>query len=153
MTVCLMKNFWCKRRLRRRKGSSLIELIAAIVILSFIMVLIGRVTLVRLADQENIDAQYSVLSADAFFADIYEDFHSCERFEVNNMPSGDVLLIFRMLDGESNIYGYYRASGECRKNGIAQFPAKRMVVQGAGNGLIVSIKLPEERLLEMNIFK
>ena len=140
-------------KFKRRRGNSLVEMIAALVIMGFLMATMNRVTMVRMADQKAVDAQYSVLSADAYMADIYADFHSCVNFTVETTASGNLLLTFKQLEGDIDIYGFYPDAGECRKNGVSQFPAQRMVVQGAGNGLVVSIKLPDERLLEMSIFK
>lgn len=141
------------RRPRSRKGYTLIETVAAIAIMGLMMVALGRVTMVKLADQDSIDAQYDVLAADTFLADIYNDFHSCVKFDVSETALGNTQLVFNQLDGEVNIYAFYPDARECRKNGYPQFKAQSMVVQGAGNNLVVSVKLPDERVLELSIYR
>ena len=141
------------RRLRSRKGYTLIETVATIAIMSLMMITLGRITMVKLADQESVDAQYDVLAADAFMADIYNDFHSCVKFDVSETLLGNTQLVFNQLDGTVNIYAFYPDAGECRKNGHVQFKAQSMIVQGAGNNLVVSIKLPDERVLDLSIYR
>lgn len=141
------------RRIKRRRGFTLVETIAALAIMSLLMIAIGRVAAIKLSDQDSIDAQYDVIAADAYFADIYNDFHSCVRFTFDETLAGNVQLTFHQLDGGINVYGYYPGSGDCQKNGVHMFDAQNMIVQGAGNNLVVSIKLPDERLLEMSIFR
>lgn len=137
----------------KMRGLSMIETVAAVALMTLLTVGLGKVSMMALADQDSIDTQYDVLSADAFFADIYSDFHGCVRFNITESPAGNVLLTFDHLDGASNVFGFYPASKDCRKNGVHMFDAQNMIVQGVGNHLIVSIKLPDERLLEMSIFR
>lgn len=140
-------------RFRVRKGYTLVEVVAAIAMMALLMIAIGRVSMMKLSDQDSIDAQYDVLAADAYFADIYNDFHNCVRFTAEETLAGNMQLTFHQLDGAINVYGYYPGSGDCQKNGVHMFDAQNMIVQGAGNNLVVSIKLPDERLLEMSIFR
>lgn len=141
------------RLARPRRGYTLIEVVAAVALMALLMIAIGRVSMMKLGDQDSIDAQYDVLAADAYFADIYNDFHNCVRFAAEESPAGNMQLTFHQLDGTINVYGFYPGSGDCQKNGVHMFDAQNMIVQGAGNNLVVSIKLPDERLLEMSIFR
>lgn len=131
----------------------MVEMIASLAIMGLLMGVVGRMALIELADQDSIDTQYDVLAADAYMYDIYHDFHNCVRFETIETPAGNMILTFNQLDGSINTYGYYPGSGDCQKNGAHQFNAQNMIVQGAGNNLVVSIKLPNERILEFSIYR
>lgn len=132
---------------------SMIETIAAMIVMSVLIATLTSLSGIKSADMDSVDQQYKVLAVDAWLADIYDDFHSCLSYSFEETPAGNKNLVFIMRDGSSHVYGFDQGSGYCTFNGARSFEATRLTVEGAGNVLIVSVKLPEERLLEMNIYK
>jgi len=130
----------------------MIETIASVVLLGIMLVVIGHVALTEITDSSHLDAQYAILSADTFLSDIYTDFHSAQDYEYVERTSGPELS-FMMPDGLENVYSYSPVTGWCYKNGVEQFMAKRFKVVGATNNLNVEVKLPSERILELNMYR
>ena len=130
----------------------MIETIASVVLLGIMLVVIGHVALTKITDSAHIDAQYAILSADAFLADIYSDFHRAQDIKNENTSAGPQLS-FIFTDNSENIYTYSPTTGLCYKNGVEQFRATRFEIVGATNNLNVSIKLPSERLLTLNMYR
>lgn len=141
-----------RKTLQRRSGLSLIETIASVVLLGIMMVIIGNIALTKLTDSAHIDAQYAILSADAYLADIYTDFHSALDMKYEQRES-EHQLSFMMADSLENVYSFSSVTGFCYKNGVEQFRATRFEVIGANNNLNISIKLPSERLLSLNMYR
>lgn len=141
-----------KRKLVRRRGLSMIETIASMVLLAIMMTVIGHMALTRITDSAHVDAQYAILSADTFLADIYTDFHSAQDFEYVEGSAGPQLS-FMMPDGLENVYSFSPITNKCYKNGVEQFTATRFRVIGATNNLNVEVKLPSERLLTLNMYR
>lgn len=137
----------------KKKGVSLIETLGALVIFGLLAITVTRIASMKLVVQADIDAQYAVLAADGFMSDIYTDFHHCSSYSVEEYDSGQTILTFIKDDGESNVYSFDPSRGVCMKNGAAKFKATRFSVDGTNNSLVVSIKLPDERLLDFNIFR
>ena len=128
----------------------MIETIAAVALLSLMMIVVGKISVMKATGVETIDAQYVVLSADAFLADIYTDFHRCSSFECSELGNGDTSLLFIMRDGGAVVYSFSDTTKKCYKNGVEQFGASRFTVIGGGNKINVSLKIRDERLLEIN---
>ena len=139
---------------RRRRGMTLIETVASVVMLSLIILAITKVSQIKMSDQASVEAQYSVLSADAFLADIYNEFHNASECKVNVTDSG--CLVLECINGETdklNVYMFNPSEETCYINGIPQFKAKSFDVLLVSNCLYVSLKLPNEKLLEMTIYR
>lgn len=139
--------------LRRRKGFSMIETLASVVILSFLVVVIGRISTSRLTNQDSIEAQYSVLAADAVMGDIYEDFHNADSYSFTESPAGQRMLIFLLRNGDSRVYSLDPTDDSFYKNGVFQFKATRFDVVGTGASMTVSVKLADERLLDYTVYR
>lgn len=107
----------------------------------------------KLNNQDSVERQYSVLSADAFLADIYSDFHDAISYEFVESPAGQSILTFVLEDGSSNIYSLDPATGGCYKNGIWQFNATRFEVVGTPINMTVTVKLPNERILDFTAYR
>ena len=138
---------------KRRRGFSMIETIASVAILSLLVIAMGRVSMVRLNNQESVDAQYSVLAADAFMADIYKDFHAALSYSFIESPAGQRILTFVLPDGSSNVYSLDPSENAVYKNGVYQFEATRFDVVGTPANMTVSVKLPSERLLDFTVYR
>lgn len=138
--------------MRKKKGFSLIEIIACLVLLSIMMVVIGRLSLTRTANSMGIDAQYNILAADGWLSDIYRDFHMSQDIEYESLDNGVNQITFQMPDGLKTIYSFNKQTGWCYTNGVEQFRATRFEVVGTGNNINIEVKLPQERLLSMNIY-
>lgn len=141
------------KRLCRRRGFTMIETIASVAILGLLTITIGRVTMVKMSDQDSIERQYSVLAVDAYLADIYTDFHRATSYKFEETPAGQRTLTFVRSDGIASVYSMDPTSGACYKNGVWQFAASSMEVVGTPVNLTVSIKLPNERLLDISIYR
>lgn len=138
---------------KKRRGFSMIETIAAVAIVGLLTITIGRVSTMKIATQNSVDAQYSVLSADAFMSDIYHDFHQSVSYEFTESPAGQRMLTFVRFDGTAGIYSFDPNTGACYTDGIWQFNATRFDVVGTPNNIVVSVKLPNERLLDFSIYR
>lgn len=131
----------------------MIEMLAAVLMMGLVMSAVTQVSALRNTEQVSIDAQYRVLSADAWLADIYNDFHVALSYDFTESPAGQLMLTFVKSDGSSSIYSFEPTEGKCYKNGVEQFDAQRLDVLVAADNLVVSLKLEDERLLEMNIYR
>ena len=138
---------------QRRKGFSMIETIAAVVILSLLVIVIGRISTSRLTNQDSIEAQYSVLAADAVLGDIYEDFHNALSYSFTESPAGQRMLVFTLKDGTSSVYSLNPTDDGFYKNGVFQFNATRFDVVGTGASMTISVKLVDERLLDYTVYR
>ena len=107
----------------------------------------------KLNNQDSVERQYSVLSADAFMAEFYTDFHDATSYEFVESPAGQSILTFVLEDGSSNIYSLDPSTGGCYKNGVWQFNATRFDVVGTPINMTVTIKLPNERILDYTIYR
>lgn len=141
------------RRLKRRPGVNMVETIAAVILMSLLMLAVSRLSLLELEELDAIDTQYSVLSVDAFMADIYTDFHAAQSYELVDSAGGQRMLIFMMPDGSTTMYSYSSAEQACYINGIYQFEATRFEVVGTTASMTVSVKLPTERLITYTIYR
>ena len=129
----------------------MIETVASLVLLGLLMVAIGRVSTVKIHDQEKVDMQYSVLAVDAYLSDMYHDFRRAISYEYTESPAGQQMLTFVRSDGTPVIYSYSPTATACYKDGVRQFDAQGFQVTCAVNNLVVSVKLPNERLFEINV--
>lgn len=131
----------------------MIETIASVFILGFLMITLGRVSMVELNNQDSVDAQYSVLAADAMMSDIYRDFHSALEYSFVESSEGQKILTFVMPDGDANSYSLDPTVPGMCKNGMFQFEATKFEVLGTQASMTVSIKIPGERLLDFTIYR
>lgn len=137
----------------RKTGTSLVETIGAALIISLAIITLVKVSALSLTQAESVDVQYSVLSVDAFLADIYDDFHGCVEYDYKESPSGQRSLSFTQPDGNAVIYSFSPQELSCYKNGIFQFKATRFECVGTDKSLTVSVKLEDHRLLQYTIYR
>lgn len=139
--------------MQRRRGTTLLETVACMALLVLLMAVLARISVMEMDEAEGIVVQYSALSADAFLADIYEDFRKSASCTIEETPEGQHLITFSLPGGTSTIYGWDSVSGMCLINGVEQFAAQDFAVLKAGTMLSVSIKVSGEELLEMTFYR
>lgn len=148
-----------RRSRKRRRGTNLLELLACVLLMSLMFFVLSRLTQSKQTDFESINAQYDVLAADAFIADIYRDYHRSDEISLQGMSEeeGDgrfvVLSFYDIETAASHVYSFSEADGKCYKDGVEQFDATRFEVVLTYDSLIVSVKLPDERVLEVSWWK
>lgn len=147
-----------KKFLRKaRRGMSLIETLVALVIFSLAIIVMARVTSIKIAEQSNIDSQYIMINVDGFMADLYHTFHRCNGVTVTDYGGGSCSLSFDLGAEGSMIVEYiYDAStltGTVYQNGVVQFKAAGFEVRSAANNLYVAVKISGERKLDMDIYR
>lgn len=142
-------------RFRRRKGTTLVETVISVIILSLAVMVMVEITQTKVNEQAGIDAQYSLLTVDGYLSDIYHDFHSAYNVTVtSDSVTGDCRIVFDLGAAlGASIYEFDSVTRCCYKNGADQFKCLKMEATGAANTLYVGIKLPGEQLLDINIYK
>lgn len=147
------------RKSNKKKGMSVVEAIAALLILTLSVMVMARLTALKMSEQTTLEDQYIVNNVDAYFSYIYSDFHNCQSLKIEETDDGSglgtVMLTFVMRDTAlgSIIYSYEEQTGYCYRNGIQHFKCNSFDVAGSIQNLSVSIKLPNEKRMEMNIFR
>ena len=131
----------------------MLETVAAVVMMSLLMIVVGRLSISTTDNTAEIDAQYSLLAADAYMSDIYDDFHKAVGYDFSQSPGGIWTLTFTKEDGTASIYSFDNIEGMCYKDGIPQFAAQRFAVVGAYNNIAVTLKLDNERILELVLYR
>lgn len=138
---------------KKRKGMSMIETIGSLVLLSLLMVVVGRLSMAKVQDSLQLDAQYAILAADGWLADIYRDFHAAQEIRYVEELNGDHALYFTMPDALETVYAFSEQTQICYTNGVPQFRALSFTVIGTPRNMDISVKLPMERVLSINIYE
>lgn len=138
---------------RRRKGMTLVETVIAILLLSLAVLVMARLTGVKVDHQANLSSQYSIQAVDAFFYDVYNDFHNASTFSVTQNTDGGYIMLFDLGDGNRSLYEFKASEKAMYSKGMEVFKCSNLEIRGAGNSLYVAVRLPSERVLEMDIFK
>lgn len=138
-------------------GMSLVETIAALLVLSLAVIVMGRLTALKVSEQTSLEEQFIINTVDAYLYDIYTDFHSCEELRIEEFSSAEgktVMLTFVMRDHAegSHFYSFEEQTGSCYKNGSEVFKCNSFRATGTTQNLNVAIKLPTEKRMELNIF-
>ena len=145
-----MSNRDKRTKVRRRRGFTLLEMAGALAFLIMMGAVIVNLALGKTNASLMLDAQYKILAADAWLAEIYSNFHSAESYEFQEFDDGEVQLKFTFSDGRASVYSHF---GEwCYSNGVQQFRAKSFDMFGAGNFFDITVKLPDERLLKISVY-
>ena len=146
-----------KQLLKRRRGMSLVETVTALVIFSFAVVIMGRITAVKLEEQVNIDSQYVMVKIDAFLSDIYHQYRASDGVSIGaNSRGGTTLMLDMGADGTyiaDFIPGDAGTTGKMYVNGVEMFSAAEFTATSAGNNLYVSVKVTGDRALDIDIYK
>lgn len=148
-------------RKRKRRGTNLLELLACLVFMALMFTVIARLTQSKQTDFESINAQYDVLAADAFIADIYRDYRRATEVSLQGMPEPgseeepEFVVLSFYVNGEegATVYSFSKPDAKCYKDGIAQFAAEGFEVILTYDSMILAIKLPDERVLEVSWWK
>ena len=150
-----MTSLWLKKRkrLKRRKGFSLLETMASVVLISLGFLAVGYIGNSKLDASSKIDAQYSMVAVDAYLSDIYHSFHECTSLDFTEAPSGQKILSFTRMNGNAVIYSYNPSDNGCYKNGVRQFAASSFDVTKTTNSLSVVISLPGDRIFDIHIYR
>lgn len=138
---------------RRRRGMTLVETVIALLLLSLAVLVMTRLTGSKVDHQANLSSQYAIQAVDTFFYDVYNDFHNCSAFTVTQNGDGSYIMLFDLGDANRSLYEFKASEKAVYVKGVEVFKCSNMEVRGAGNSLYVSIRLPSERTLEMDIFK
>lgn len=142
-----------KKGIKARRGFSLIDTVVASALSVLLMIGVARLSLAKMGDFDTIDEQFAVLTADAFIADMYDDFHSSVSYRFEETVAGQKNLTFVASDGVGTVYTFSPADGACFIDGIRQFDADSMDVIITPADLFLNLKLPGEHLLELNVHR
>lgn len=140
-------------RLKSRRGTSMIETLVGLFVLVVMMTMMVRLSGVKLNEQDKLARQYAVLSVDGYFANIYSDFQECLSVDVQESPSGQVLLTFSMPEDKVSLYSFNSGDSGCYDDGTWQFKAVNMKAVKAANNLFVAIKLPDGNVFELDVYR
>lgn len=140
-------------KLKRRRGTTMVETMAAVTILGLISLTVGQLAIMRNTGQVSLDAQYSMLSVDAFFADLYRDYREAVSFDYSESPSGILSLTLIDREGEMHTYGYIPSTQSCTVDGIHQFEASSFEIECSSSSLLITVKLPGEKLMDLCVYK
>lgn len=136
---------------------SLVETVTALFILGLAVMVMGRVTAVKIEEQANIDSQYVMVKIDAFLSDIYHQFRTSNGVSTSTNSKGGTTLILDM--GEDGSYiadfipGEAGTTGKMYVNGVDVFSASEFTVTHAGNNLYIAIKVAGDKILKMDVYK
>lgn len=148
---------------RKRKGMTLVETLVALVIMSLGVIVMARITASKVQETASIDSQYTLLSIDATLSDIYHDFQIAKEIKVS--PEEDdtstststsdriVSLAFDLGDGIVHLYDWFSETGKFYYNGIEQFSCTEFEVRYNSDNLYVAIRTPNEKRLELDVFR
>lgn len=138
----------------RRKGFSVLETIISVLLLSLAIITMIRLTAVKISEQASIDSNYSMFTADAFLSDIYRDFHNASEItSTADETTGRCKLNMELTDGTIKLYEFIPETGYCYINGVEQFLCSSMTVRSARDSLYVAIRLPNSKIMEIDIYK
>lgn len=138
---------------KARKGTTLVETVIALMLLALAVVVMTALTGSKVDQQYSMEAQYSLQAVDAFMYSVYTDFHNCETFVITETGSGGASLLFDMGNSKSTLYEYRASEKKVYIQGVEAFSCSNLIAHGAGNSLYLAVRLPSERILEMDIFK
>lgn len=139
---------------RKHKGLSLVETLIAVLLFSMAMMIMARLTAVKVDETYNLDNQYSLLNADAMMSDMYRDFHNCSELTIStDETSGKCSVAFNLGEEGLSFYEYVPETGYFYKNGLQQFKANSFRVTGNLENITIALKLVNEKLLEMDIYR
>ena len=138
----------------RKRAFSLIETMISVILLALAVIVMARLTSVKIAEQANIDSSYSMFTAEAFLSDIFHDFQRASTISSEYQEdTGRCRLTMEMSDNTIKLYEYVPDAGYCYIDGVQQFECTGMEVRSARDSLYVSVKLPNSRRLEMDVYK
>lgn len=161
---------------KSRKGMTLLETVIALLILSLAVNVMSKLTSTRIAETEMMDSQYVMLHVDALLAEMYNDFHRCQKFyvvggddpyAVPDDGSGDEedeaevdpssMVVFEMGAEGAIVYQYIwddaKSIGTLYRDGVKMFNCRDFQVRGLANNLYVGVRIDGDKRLEMDIFK
>lgn len=146
--------------MKARKGFSLIEVIASVVLMSMLLIVMTRLTLAEASNSMIRDEQVDVMNADGWIGDIYDDFHNALTFEYGRVVTPGVStaespieLRFTYLDGTYNVYRYDPITRSFYTNGVYQFTGQSFVVSADTLRLTLSVQISDKRKLNVSIYK
>lgn len=165
-----------KRKVLRRKGMTVAELVVAILLLSFAVIVMGRLTMTRIAENESLNYQYTMQAAEGMLYNMYKDFHSCRDVVVDSSPytatvkdkltrsgvtyvKGDTLpavitsISFDLGASGSHVYSFDDFLYTFYYNGASQFKCEDFEVNGDMQHLYVSIRLANGERIEYTIYR
>lgn len=138
-----------------RRGFSLLDIMIGAIIMTMTIGAMVKLGDLKRVNDLSIDAHYSVLGADAFFADIYSDFHSAIKCDIaGGTEMGESTTVtFLFDDGEFTTYMFVPDEDACYKNGKKQFDAKGMQANGTERNLYVNVMLNQGELMELDVYR
>ncbi len=132
---------------------SLVETIIALLILSLAVLVMAKITAVKMEETSSIDAQYAVNAVDAFFSDVYHDFHRSVSYSaIENAGAQTVMLQFDCPDGPI-LYEFNGVTKQMYRNGGVLFDCRTAIMRVTGNNVYISVRLPNEKVMEFDVFR
>lgn len=143
------------RSRKKRRGTNLIELIGCILMLSFAFMTIAALSARKLEDADNLYSQQAQMSADAFMSSFYRDYISSTAVDIQgDSATGLVSVVMtNAATGEISYYSYSDIDHYCYYNGMEQFKAREFSIIELPDSVIISIKLPNEKILDAQIWR
>lgn len=144
------------RKRQRRRGMTLVETLVALIIMALGVIVMARITAAKVQEQTSIDSQYVLLNIDAVLSDIYHDFHAAEVVNAYESGTGDDLVVslnFDLGDGVVRLYAWVAKTGKLYVNGIEQFSCSAFEVRYTADNLYVAVRTPNEKRLDIDIFR
>lgn len=136
---------------KKKKGFSLIEAIVSVVLMSVaVTVMLGIISIKSKIDVD-ITKQHTVVEADAFLSDMYNDFYAADS--INIAESGTIVSITFNKGTDVNVYEYDSDARACFKNGEERFTCEGLNATASSTNLYVSLKFEGDQMLELDIYK
>lgn len=139
---------------REIRGLTMVEMLAAMVLSALCALTLVHVTNVKINAQTDIDSEAEMITVDAFFSDVYRSFKRCTVVDViQSAPNEYMTMTFSGSDMSSTMYTYDPATGVLSKNNVTQFLCDTVTVSYVGNNLYLAVKIKDDRLIELSMFK
>lgn len=139
--------------MRKRRGFTMVETMVTVILFGFLAIGFTQLALVQNSGEVSVDVQYSMLAADAYFADVYTGYRNAASFDLVESPAGIVSLTLIDSEGTPTIYSYNPTTKSCTINGVHQFYAYRYEVLCSDTNLLLSAKIEGERLMEISVYR
>ena len=140
---------------KKRKGTTLIETVIALSLLSSAVVLMTRLTALKINEQKGIDSQYVLVLIDSFFSDLYTEYQESTHCDiVTDDGSGLVSIVLDLGSKGISIYEYMPGvPGEVKHNGSRLFTCREFTAIDSGDNIYIAVKVEDARQLSMHLYK
>ena len=138
-----------------KRGATLIETLIALSLMSMAIVLMAKLTELRISDQQGLDSQYVISQVDAFMSDLYTEYHQARYVDVDqDEDTGVITLVLDLGAYGSSIYEYVPdEKGAMYHNGAKIFNCKGFSISVSNLLMEVTVNLEHEKQLYMKVYK